>query len=102
MAPSDASVGALNGATGTLKAEPEGAAPSAMGLMGTHTDTGVESRSWLHRLNRASEWRHLSELSSGNSSYQVIDHQNDNRADNGDEHAPEIETGDPGATKMFE
>jgi hypothetical protein len=47
------------------------------------------------------EFRRLSALSVGNSSYQVIDHQHDNRANDGDEHAPQVEAGYPGATKML-
>jgi hypothetical protein len=39
--------------------------------------------------------RGLGALILGNSSYEVIDDQHDDSADNGDEHAPKIEAGDP-------
>jgi len=51
---------------------------------------------WDRRQTR-SHWicRHLVALPLGNSSYQVIDDQHDDSADNGDEHAPQVEAGDP-------
>lgn len=42
-------------------------------------------------------WR--AALPLGNSPYQVIDDQHDNRPDHRDEHAPEIEAGDPRPAK---